>query len=202
MTCGEQTEMDACNGPVIFTLHITWLPAQWCHSLITYTFLQWGQRAKVRSVNSVHYGERKREKPINSISKVIFNESPGAGEDGKQVLIEQTCSGFIIINWKYIHNSFFFFFFQGFPIPLLTRKVFLQCPQMTLTPTGCCSGLRGPGCTGPRLMILLLYKEKTKCKKFLILKIPTLSLLHTPHSLPTFLYFPIHLRYSALTIGL
>lgn len=111
MTCGEQTEMDACNGPVIFTLHITWLPAQWCHSLITYTFLQWGQRAKVRSVNSVHYGERKREKPINSISKVIFNESPGAGEDGKQVLIEQTCSGFIIINWKYIHNSFFFFFF-------------------------------------------------------------------------------------------
>lgn len=115
MTCGEQTEMDACNGPVIFTLHITWLPAQWCHSLITYTFLQWGQRAKVRSVNSVHYGERKREKPINSISKVIFNESPGAGEDGKQVLIEQTCSGFIIINWKYIHNSFFFFFLPGLP---------------------------------------------------------------------------------------
>lgn len=56
-------------------------------------------------MNSVHYGERKKGKPINSISKVIFNESPGAGEDGKWVLIEQTCSGFIIINWKYIHDS-------------------------------------------------------------------------------------------------
>lgn len=67
------------------------------------TFLQWGHRAKVRSVNSVH------------------------------------------------------------------RNVFLQCPQMTLTPIGCGSGLRGPGCTGPRLMILLLYRGKSMFLKFLVL---------------------------------
>lgn len=106
----RQTEMDACNGSVIFIRHVTRLLAQWCHSLITYTFLQWGQRAKVRSVNSVHYGERKREKPTNSTRRVIFNENPGAGEGGKWVLLEQACSGFMIINQK-VYLSFLLVFF-------------------------------------------------------------------------------------------
>ena len=77
-------------------------PAQGCCSLITHTFLQCGQRAKVRSVNSVHYGEMKREKPINSRNRVIFNESLGQWEVGKWFLIEQTFSRFIIITQKYI----------------------------------------------------------------------------------------------------
>lgn len=65
--------------------------------------------------------------------------------------------GIHIITQKYIHDYFCFsHFLPRLPMLLLTRKVFLQCPQMTLTPTGCGSGLRGPGCTGPRLMILLL----------------------------------------------
>ncbi len=39
-----------------------------------------------------------------------------------------------------------------------TRKVLLQCPQETLAPAGCGSGLAGPGWTGPKFMILLLAK--------------------------------------------
>lgn len=40
-----------------------------------------------------------------------------------------------------------------------TRKVLLQCPQEMRAPDGWGSGLTGPGCTGPRLMILLLHTE-------------------------------------------
>lgn len=48
---------------------------------------------------------KEREKPINSRSRVIFNESLGQWEMGKWFLIEQTFSGFIIITQKYIHDD-------------------------------------------------------------------------------------------------
>lgn len=41
-----------------------------------------------------------------------------------------------------------------------TRKVLLQCPQDMRAPDGWGSELTGPGCTGPRLIILLLHTDR------------------------------------------
>lgn len=42
-----------------------------------------------------------------------------------------------------------------------TKNVLLQWPHDTRAPEGCGSGLAGPGCTGPKLMILLLQHTQT-----------------------------------------
>lgn len=49
-----------------------------------------------------------------------------------------------------------------------TKKVLLQWPHDTRAPVGCGSGLAGPGCTGPKLIILLLQHTKTykMCNKY------------------------------------
>ena len=47
-----------------------------------------------------------------------------------------------------------------------TRKVLLQCPQETRAPAGWGSGLAGPGWTGPKLIILLLERDRNTKSTF------------------------------------